>query len=72
MSNERGLQILVKKPNIVSWKQKLKVNVKKSKVMVFEREKRDVTEFQNPYRVRTECKNQCEIKLNGQIMDEVN
>ncbi len=32
----------------------------------------DVIEFGIAYRVRTEFKKQCEIKLNGQIMEEVN
>ncbi len=50
----------------------VKSELKKSKVMVFEREKRDVTEFGYPHRSRTECKKQYEIKLNGQIMVEVN
>ena len=48
------------------------MNVRKSKVMIFEREERDVVDFGNPYRVREECKKQCKIKLSGQIMEEVN
>ncbi len=52
--NERDLQKLVKEFNIVCQRQKLKVNVKKSKVMVFERGKCDVIEFGNPCRPRTE------------------
>ncbi len=52
-------------------KQKLKLNVKKSKVMGFEREKCDGIEFGYPYRVRTEHEKQCEIKMNGRIMEEV-
>ncbi len=50
----------------------MKVNVKKSKVVVFEREKHDLIEFKNPYRLRTECEKQCEIKLKGLLMEEVN
>jgi len=70
--NERDLQKLVLEFNTVCQRQKLKVNVKKSKVMIFEREEHDVIDFGNPYRVRTECKKQCKIKLGGQIMEEVN
>lgn len=31
-----------------------------------------VTKFGNPYRLRAECKKQCKIKLNGQILEKVN
>jgi len=54
--NERDLQKLVEEFNTVCQRRKLKVNVKKSKVMIFEREEHDVIDFGNPYRVRTECK----------------
>jgi len=57
--NERNLQKLVLEFNIVCQRQKLKVNVKKSKVMVFEREEHDVIDFGNPYKLRAECKKQC-------------
>lgn len=39
---------------------------------VFQREKCDITEFGKPYRVRAACKKQCEVKLNGQIIEEIN
>ncbi len=57
VENERGLQKLVEEFNSVCQMLKLKVNVKKSKVVVSERKKHDVIE----YRVRTECEKQCEI-----------
>ncbi len=44
----------------------------KNRVIVFEREMRDIIEFESPYRLRTECEKQCEIKWNGQIIEEVN
>lgn len=46
-------------------RQKVKVNVKKSKVVVFDRKKHDVVEFGNPYSVRTDCRKKCTVKLNG-------
>ncbi len=50
----------------------LKVNVRKSKVMLFEKRKSDVFEFANQYRMRVENQRQCKIRMNGQIMEEVN
>ncbi len=39
--------------------------------MVFERCKSEVVDFVCPYRVRVECPKECEIRLNGEKMEEV-
>ncbi len=44
----------------------LKININKSKVMVFERSKGEVVDFACPYRVRVEWRKECEIRLNGE------
>ncbi len=40
--------------------------------MVFEKQKSEVIEFANQYRMRAENQRQCKIRMNGQIMEEVN
>ncbi len=52
-------------------RQMLKVNINKSKIMVFQRSKSKVVDFACPYRVRAECPKECEIRLNGERMQEV-
>jgi len=69
---EEHLQKLVNKFSTVCVRSKLKVNVGKSKVMVFERRKSEVIEFADQYRMRLESQKQCKIMMNGQIMKEVN
>jgi len=68
----KDLQKLVKEFSTVCVRRKLKVNVSKSKVMVFERRKSEVIEFADQYRMRVESQKQCKIMMNGQIMEEVN
>ncbi len=71
--SEKNLQKLVNKFSNVCERRKLKVNVGKSKVMVFEkRELSTVTAFANQYRMIAENQRQCKIRMNGQIMEEVN
>ena len=69
--SESDLQKLVKIFDNVCKRRKLKVNVDKSKVMVFERSKSEVIDFKCPYRVRVECPKECKIELNGEQMEEV-
>ncbi len=40
--------------------------------MVSEKRKSEVIEFANQYRMRAENQRQCKIRMNGQIMEEVN
>ncbi len=47
---------------------KLKVNLAKSTVMVFEKRKRELIEFADQHRMRVVSQKQCKIKINGQIM----
>ncbi len=70
--SEKDLQKLVTEFSNVCVRRKLKVNVGKSKVMVFEKRKSEVIEFVNQYRMRAENQRQCKIRMNGQIMEEVN
>ena len=42
-------------------RRKLKVNVKKTKVMLFPRSKSELVDFHCLYRVRVECLKRCEI-----------
>ena len=65
------LQRLVNLFDSVCRRRKLKVNVSKSKVMVFERCRRDVIDFECPYRVRLESPKELDIRLNGERMGEV-
>lgn len=48
------------------------MNVNKSKVKVFGRSKSEVANFDCPYRLKVECPKECNIKLNGERMEEVN
>ncbi len=70
--SEKDLQKLVNELSNVSVMRKLKVNVGKCKVMVTEKRKSEVTEFATQYRMRVENQRQCKIRMNGQIMEEVN
>ena len=69
--NEKDLQKLVNVFDSVCKRRKLKVNVNKSKVIVFERSRSEVVDFECPYRVRVECPKELDIRLNGEIMEEV-
>ncbi len=69
---ESDLQKVINVFDSVFKRRKLKVNtINKSKVMVFERSKSEVVDFACPYRVRVECPKECEIRLNGEKVEEV-
>ncbi len=70
--SEKDLQKLINEFSNVCVRRKLKVTVGKSKVMVFEKRKSEVIEFANQYKMRVENQRQCKIRMNGQIMEEVN
>ena len=70
-ASENDLQKLVNVFESVCKKRKLTENIDKSKVMVFERNKREKVNFDCLYRLRVECPKKCEIRLNGEKMDEV-
>ncbi len=70
--NESDSQNLVSGFDSVCKRRKLKVNVNKNKVMVYERSRSEVVDFVCPYRVGTECEKECKIILNGEKMEEVN
>ena len=53
--NEKDLQKLVNVFDRVCKRRKLKVNANTSKVIVFERSRSEVVDFERPYRVRVEC-----------------
>ncbi|KAK3889856.1 hypothetical protein Pcinc_006182 [Petrolisthes cinctipes] len=69
--SERELQRVVDEFHSVSKRRKLKVNVSKSKVMVFERSETEVIDFATPYRVGVPTGTKCEITLRGERMEEV-
>ncbi len=52
-------------------RRKLRVNSKKSKVMVFERREVEVVDFWNPYRVSVPVNERCEIAMGGERMEVV-
>ncbi len=70
--SEKVLQKLVNEFSNVCLRRKLKANVGKSKVMVFEKRKSEVNEFGNQCRMRAENQRQCKIRMNEQTMEEVN
>lgn len=47
------------------------MNIMKCKVVVFERSKSELNKFACPFRVKIECSKECNIKLNGERMEEV-
>ncbi|KAK3896274.1 hypothetical protein Pcinc_000018 [Petrolisthes cinctipes] len=69
--SERELQRVVDEFQSVYKRRKLKVNVGKSKVMVFEKTKTEVIDFATPYRVAVPTGTECEITLGGERMEEV-
>ena len=69
--SERMLQRAVDEFHSVCKRRKLKVNVGKSKVMVYERPKDEMSSFAKPYRVRTECMKECRVWLGEERMEEV-
>ncbi|MEL7177812.1 MAG: reverse transcriptase domain-containing protein [Pseudomonadota bacterium] len=69
--SERELQQVVEEFNRVCMRRKLKVNVGKSKVMVFERGKSEVIDFGRPYRIGRIQEEECYITMNGERLEEV-
>ncbi|WP_435316575.1 reverse transcriptase domain-containing protein, partial [Klebsiella pneumoniae] len=69
--SEEELQRVVDEFCRVCERRKLKVNVSKSKVMVFERRRSEVVEFQRPYRVEVDVVGECKIEMNRVRMEEV-
>ena len=49
----------------------LKENAVKNKVMVFKKIKYEMVDFDCPSRVRIECPNNCDIRLNKEILEEL-
>ena len=72
VESEQELQRVVSEFYNVCQRRKLKVNCEKSKVMVFERRKTEVIEFDRQYRIRLENERVCKIVLDGKFLEEVN
>jgi len=69
--SEKELQKIVDEFNNVCKRRKLKVNVGKSKVMVFERRMSDIIDFARPYRVNEQSELECKINMDGVRLEEV-
>ncbi len=70
--SEGRLQRIVDEFERVCKRRKLKVNAGKSKVMVFERARKQTTDFAKPYRVGSKAIPECKIWLGREKMEEVN
>ena len=69
--SEGDLQKLVDEFYIACTRRGLKVNVGKSKVMVFERGKREMVDFGRPYWLDRRGEEECNILMNGERLEEV-
>lgn len=69
--NAEELQRVVTDFDRVCEKRKLKVNVGKCKVMVFERRMHETIDFKEKYRIKKEHKKSCKIKLKNEVLEEV-
>ena len=69
--SEEELQRMVSAFDKVCERRKLKVNAKKSKVMVFERREYDMVDFGERYRVSVPGELNCSIVLQGRELEEV-
>ena len=69
--SESDLQKLVDEFCTACSRRGLKVNVGKSKVMVFERGSREVVDFGRPYRLGRRGEGGCNILMNGERLEEV-
>ncbi len=67
----REFQRVVNQFHSVCSRRKLRVNVVKSKVMVFERREVEVVDFGNPYRVNVPVDKRCEIVIRGERVEVV-
>ena len=64
--SKRELKRVVDQYNGVCVRRKLKVNVRKSKVLEFERKEIEVVDLRNPYRVNVPATERCEVFLGGE------
>ena len=69
--SEQELQRMVTEFDRVCERRKLRVNVGKSKVMVFERRDYDTIDFGRGYRVRVIDEQKCNVGLKGEQLEEV-
>ncbi len=69
--SERELQRVVDQFHNGCIRRKLRVNARKSKVMMFERREVEVLDFGNPYRVSVPVDERCEIVLGEERMEKV-
>ena len=69
--SERYLQKVVSEFENVCMRRKLKVNVGKSKVMIFEKREYEVIDFGTQYRIAKEERTGCKIKLGRENLEEV-
>ena len=70
--SEKELQRVVNEFYNVCTRRNLKVNCDKSKVMVFERRKMEVIEFDTQYRIRVGNEEGCKVTIGGKCLEEVN
>ncbi len=71
VESEKELQRVIDQFHNVCNRRKLRVNVGKSKVMVFERREIEVVDFRNPYRVSVPVDERCEIVMNCGVVEWV-
>ena len=69
--SEQELQRVVNEFYNVCMRRNLKVNCDKSKVMVFERRKVEVIDFDTQYRIQVENEERCKIVMGGKCLEEV-
>ncbi len=69
--SERELQGMVDQFHSVCSRRKLRVNARKSKMMVFERKEVEMVNFGNSYRVNVLVDEMCEIVMGGARMEVV-
>ncbi len=71
--SEKDLQKLVNEFSNVCVRRKLKVYEEKGRRwMIFAKRKSEAIEYVNQYRMKVENHRQCKIRINGQILEEVN
>ncbi len=69
--SEREFQKVVDQFHSVCSRRKLRVNARKSKVMIFDRKEVEVVNFGNQYRVSIPVDDRCEIVMGGERMEVV-
>ena len=70
IKREDRVHVMVDEFYSVCTRWKLKVNPRKSKMMVFERREVEVVDFNTPYRVSVLAVGRCEVVLGGKKMKE--